>query len=242
MKGKRQGRSRRSTKRSRREQQILEKIHLHAAGIDIGSESHWVAVPDDRDEKPVREFRSFTQDLHALADWLEACGIETVAMESTGVYWIPLYEILEARGLEVLLVNARHVKGVPGRKSDILDCQWLQQLHTFGLLRGSFRPAAPIAALRSLVRHRDQLVEAAASYVQRMQKAMVLMNLQLHTVISDVTGVTGIVLTKLDGTAKGGVVLSVTKETGVPLRYVGVGESVDDLRPFDAASFASALF
>jgi len=181
-------------KRSRREQQILEKIHLHAAGIDIGSGSHWVAVPEDRDEKPVREFRSFTQDLHALADWLEACGIETVAMESTGVYWIPLYEILEERGFEVLLVNARHVKGVPGRKSDILDCQWIQQLHTFGLLRGSFRPAAPIAALRSLVRHRDQLVEAAASYVQRMQKAMVLMNLQLHTVISDVTGVTGIAI------------------------------------------------
>lgn len=191
MKGKRQARNRRSTKRNRREQQILEQVHLHAAGIDIGSESHWVAVPDDRDEKPVREFRSFTQDLHALADWLEACGIETVAMESTGVYWIPLYEILEERGFEVLLVNARHVKGVPGRKSDILDCQWIQQLHTFGLLRGSFRPAAPIAALRSLVRHRDQLVEAAASYVQRMQKAMVLMNLQLHTVISDVTGVTG---------------------------------------------------
>jgi hypothetical protein len=110
-------RSRRSPKRSRREQQILAKIHLNAAGIDVGSESHWVAVPEDRDEKPVREFRSFTPDLHALADWLEACGVETVAMESTGVYWIPLYEILEARGFEVLLVNARHVKRVPGRKS-----------------------------------------------------------------------------------------------------------------------------
>jgi len=185
---------RRSAKQARREQRILEKIHLHAAGIDIGSESHWVAVPDDRDDHPVREFKSFTRELLALADWLEACGIDTVAMESTGVYWIPLYEILEARGIEVLLVNARHVKGVPGRKSDILDCQWLQQLHTFGLLRGSFRPDAPIAALRSLVRHRDQLVEAAASYVQRMQKAMVLMNLQLHNVISDVTGVTGIAI------------------------------------------------
>lgn len=169
-------------------------MHLNAAGIDIGSESHWVAVPEDRDEKPVREFRSFTQDLYALADWLVACGIETVAMESTGVYWIPLYEILETRGFEVLLVNARHVKGVPGRKSDILDCQWIQQLHTFGLLRGSFRPDAPIAALRSLVRHRDQLVEAAASYVQRMQKALVLMNLPLHNVISDVTGATGIAI------------------------------------------------
>jgi transposase len=153
-----------------------------------------VAVPEDRDERPVREFRSFTQDLHALADWLQACGVDTVAMESTGVYWIPLYEILEARGFEVLLVNARHVKGVPGRKTDLLDCQWIQQLHTFGLLRGSFRPDAPIAALRSLIRHRDQLVEAAASYVQRMQKALVLMNLQLHNVISDLTGVTGIAI------------------------------------------------
>jgi transposase len=185
---------RRSAKRARREQKILEKIHLNAAGIDIGSESHWVAVPEDRDDQPVRELKSFTHELIALADWLERCGIDTVAMESTGVYWIPLYEILEERGIEVLLVNARHVKGVPGRKTDVLDCQWIQQLHTFGLLRGSFRPDAPIAALRSLVRHRDQLVEAAASYVQRMQKAMVLMNLQLHNVISDVTGVTGIAI------------------------------------------------
>jgi transposase len=185
---------RRSAKRARREQKILEMIHLNAAGVDIGSESHWVSVPEDRDDQPVREFKSFTHELIALADWLQACGIDTVAMESTGVYWIPLYEILEERGIEVLLVNARHVKGVPGRKSDVLDCQWIQQLHTFGLLRGSFRPDAPITAVRTLVRHRDQLVEAAASYVQRMQKAMVLMNLQLHNVISDVTGVTGIAI------------------------------------------------
>jgi len=185
---------RRSAQRVQREQRLLEKIHLDAAGIDIGSESHWVAVPEDRDDPPVREFKSFTHELLALADWLATCGIETVAMESTGVYWIPLYEILEERGIEVLLVNARHVKGVPGRKTDILDCQWLQQLHTFGLLRGSFRPDAPIAALRSLVRHRDQLVEAAAAYVQRMQKTLVLMNLQLHNVISDVTGTTGIAI------------------------------------------------
>jgi transposase len=194
VKGKRPARARRSGPQARQEQRLLEKIHLHAAGIDIGSESHWVAVPEDRDEQPVREFRSFTEDLHALADWLVACGIETVAMESTGVYWIPLYEILQARGLEVLLVNARHVRAVPGRKSDVRDCQWIQQLHTFGLLRGSFRPEAAVAALRTLVRHRDQLVEAAASLVQRMQKAIVLMNLQLHTVISDVPGVTGLAI------------------------------------------------
>ena len=142
----------------------------------------------------MREFRCFTADLHALATWLESCGIETVAMESTGVFWVPLYEILQERGFEVLLVNAQHVKGVPGRKSDIQDCQWIQQLHTFGLLRGSFRPDAEIVALRSLMRHRDQLVKSAASYIQRMQKSMVLMNLHLHNVLSDISGVTGLAI------------------------------------------------
>ncbi len=183
--------SQRRSKRKAREQKFLERVHLNAAGIDIGSGSHWVAVPDDRDERPVREFKSFTHALIELADWLAACDIDTVAMESTGVYWIPLYEILEARGFTVLLVNARHVKNVPGRKSDVSDCQWLQQLHTFGLLRGSFRPTAEITALRTLMRHRDTLVAEAASCIQRMQKALTLMNLQLHNVISDVTGVTG---------------------------------------------------
>ncbi len=173
-------------------ERFLEHVHLHAAGIDIGSRSHWAAVPKDRDEQPVREFSSFTHDLHLLADWLVACGIDTVAMESTGVYWIPLYEILEARGLEVLLVNARHVKNVPGRKTDLLDCQWLQQLHSFGLLRGSFRPKAEVTALRSYLRHRETWVESTSTCVLRMQKALVLMNLQLHHVISDLTGLTGI--------------------------------------------------
>ncbi len=177
--------------RSRREQQILRTIHLNAAGVDIGSEHHWVAVPADRDSQPVRAFPSFTNDLEALATWLEACGIDTVAMESTGVYWIPLYDVLEARGFDVLLVNAHHVKGVPGRKTDILDCQWL---HTFGLLRGNFRPDPPIAALRSVIRHRDQLVASVAAYIQRMQKAMVLMNQQLHYVLADVTGKTGLAI------------------------------------------------
>ena len=176
---------------ARRGHSGLDSIHPNAAGIDVGSEMHFVAVPEDRDPQPVRSFRSFTGELHRLADWLLACGITTVAMESTGVYWIPLYEILESRGFEVLLVNARHVKSVPGRKSDVVDCQWLQQLHRFGLLRGSFRPTAEIAALRSYLRHREQLVEAAAACIQRMQKALVLMNVQLHTVISDLTGVTG---------------------------------------------------
>ena len=173
---------------------FLETVNLNAAGIDVGSASHWVAVPEDRDDQAVREFKSFTPDLHALADWLDVCGIETIAMESTGVYWIPLFEILQERGFEVLLVNARHVKGVPGRKSDVSDCQWLQQLHTFALLRGSFRPDAEITAIRTLVRHRGTLVQEAAAHIQRMQKTMTLMNLQLHNVITDVTVVTGMAI------------------------------------------------
>ncbi len=189
-----------ATKKNRRRNgrnrvaKFLERVHLNAAGIDIGSASHWVAVPEDCDDQPVREFKSFTRDLHALIDWLNVCGIDTVAMESTGVYWIPLFEILQERGFEVLLVNARHVKGVPGRKSDVSDCQWLQQLHTFGLLRGSFRPDAEITAIRTLVRHRSTLVQEAAAHIQRMQKTLTMMNLQLHNVLTDVTGVTGMAI------------------------------------------------
>lgn len=184
-------------KRSRSKRAVLDEaglseVHLDAAGIDIGSREHWVAVPRGRDEEHVRSFPSVTSGLQALADWLVRCGIRTVAMESTGIYWIPLYELLQERGLEVLLVNARHVKNVPGRKDDHLDCQWLQKLHTFGLLRGSFRPDADIAALRCYTRHRDTLVAEAGSWVQRMQKALVQMNVQLHTVISDIVGVTGL--------------------------------------------------
>jgi len=174
--------------------ELLRKLNLNAAGIDVGSASHFVAVPADRDPKPVREFRSFTADLHRLADWLVACRVDTVAMESTGIYWIPLFEILKDRGLEVLLVNARHLKNVPGRKSDVLDCQWLQELHTYGLLRGSFRPEPPIAALRTYLRHREVLVEYAASHTQQIQKALTLMNLQLTNVLSDVVGVTGMAI------------------------------------------------
>lgn len=196
MKRRPKGASKKKGRRNRRSRvaKFLERVHLNAAGVDIGSASHWVAVPEDRDDQPVREFKSFTPDLHALADWLDACGIDTIAMESTGVYWVPLFEILQERGFEVLLVNARHVKGVPGRKSDVSDCQWLQQLHTFGLLRGSFRPDAEITAIRTLVRHRGTLVQEAAAHIQRMQKSMTLMNLQLHNVLTDVTGVTGMAI------------------------------------------------
>ena len=169
---------------------LLERIQPNAAGIDCGSDTHYVAVPADRDPTPVRAFPTFTADLHRLADWLTACGVTTVAMESTGVYWIPLYEILEARGLAVVLVNARHVKNVPGRKSDVVDCQWLQELHSVGLLRASFRPPAAIAALRALLRHRETLGQSAATHVHRMQKALVQMNLQLPLVLTDITGVT----------------------------------------------------
>ena len=152
--------------------QVLTLTHPNAAGIDIGSASHFVAVPPDRDDEPVREFKSFTVDLNALADWLQACGIDTVAMESTGVYWIPLYELLDRRGFTVLLVNARHVKNVSGRKSDVLDCQWLQQLMTYGLLRGAFRPADTVCALRSLSRQREMLLRSQGRQVQHMQKAL----------------------------------------------------------------------
>ena len=169
----------------------LTITHPNAAGVDIGSAAHYVAVPPDRDDEPVREFPSFTADLNALADWLTACGVDTVAMESTGVYWIPLFELLESRGFTVLLVNARHVKNVSGRKSDVLDCQWLQQLMTYGLLRGAFRPTDEVCALRALWRQRTMLLKSQGRHVQHMQKALTQMNIQLCNVISDVVGETG---------------------------------------------------
>jgi transposase len=169
-------------------------LHPNAAGIDIGSGSHFVAVAADRASQPVREFGCFTPDLYAMADWLEACGVETVAMESTGVYWLPAFQILEQRGFEVRLVNARHVKNVPGRKSDVLDCQWIQQLHAYGLLEGSFRPSDEVCVMRALWRQRETLVQARSKQVQHMQKAMIQMNLQLHKVVTDITGVTGMTI------------------------------------------------
>src|SRR2546428_8767692 len=168
----------------------LSTINPDAAGIDVGSTFQVVAVPGDRDDEPVRTFRTFSSDLHRLADWLGSVGIKTVAMESTGVYWIPVFEILEARGFEVLLVNARDVKNVPGRKTDVNDAQWLQQLHQHGLLRGSFRPPDDVARLRAYLRHRERLLDYAASHIQHMQKALMQMNVQLHHVVTDITGVT----------------------------------------------------
>lgn len=171
--------------------QALEVAHPNAAGIDIGSASHFVAVRADLHEESVREFGSFTEDLEALAQWLSECGVEVVAMESTGVYWIPLYELLESRGFTVHLVNARHVKNVSGRKSDVLDCQWLQQLMSYGLLSGAFRPQEEICVLRAVSRQREMLVQYQARHIQHMQKALTQMNVQLDNVISDIVGVTG---------------------------------------------------
>lgn len=179
----------------------LQHINPYAAGIDVGCRSHFVAVPEGSCEKPVREFSSFTDDLHQMADWLLDCGVSSVVMESTGIYWIPVFEILESRGLEVRLVNARHVKNVPGRKSDVLDCQWLQRLHSYGLLEGAFRPAEHVCTLRAYVRQRMNLVRYAASHIQHMQKALAQMNLQIANVVSDITGATGmrIIRAILDG-------------------------------------------
>lgn len=172
--------------------QSLPMIHRNAAGIDVGAKEHVVAVPADRDPQPVRSFKAFTPDLYELADWLKQSGVETVALESTGIYWITLYEILEERGFAVRVVNARHVKNVPGRtKTDVLDCQWIQKLHSFGLLSGSFRPDCQIRTLRSLMRLRDNLVVHSTQSVHHMQKALFEMNVQLSNVISDVVGESG---------------------------------------------------
>jgi transposase len=169
----------------------LEVMHPNAAGIDVGNSSHYVAVRPDRDPNPVRRFDCFTADLHRLADWLEQCGVTTVAMQSTGVYWIPLFEVLDARGLEVYLVNARHTKNLPGRKSDVQESQWLLKLHTYGLLRNSFHPAADIRVTRTYWRQRGDHVRAISTCIQRMQKALTQMNIQLANVISDLSGWTG---------------------------------------------------
>lgn len=171
--------------------QGLSLIHDRAAGIDIGSTFHVVAIPPELDAEPVRTFGTFTQELHRLAEWLVRHGITTVAMESTGVYWVAVFEILEDHGIDAQLVNARETKAVPGRKTDVNDAQWLQKLHACGLLRASFRPGRHIAALRTYLRQRERLLDYAAAHIQHMQKALVYMNLQLHQVVTDITGATG---------------------------------------------------
>jgi transposase len=177
--------------------EALQVCHHHAAGIDIGEAEHWVAVPPGGDPQPVRRFGTFTADLDALADWLIDCGVTTVAMASTGVYWIPLFALLEARGVQVLLIDPRQAKHVPGRpKTDRLDCQWLQRLHAYGLLAGAFRPADQVCVLRGYLRHRQMLLTYAAHHMQHMHKALEQMNLKLTQVVSAITGVTGMAILK----------------------------------------------
>jgi transposase len=171
-----------------------DPINSHAAGVDIGSREHWAAVPPQPGKPSVRKFSAFTNDLEALADWFEQSGVTSVAMESTGVYWIPLFQILERRGFKVILVNARQTKNVAGRKSDVQDCQWIQRLHTYGLLQGSFRPEDPYCVLRTYLRYRDELVGARSTQCQHMQKALLQMNIQLSHVLSDLTGVSGMAI------------------------------------------------
>ena len=187
--------------KKKRISKFLEQVNLYAAGIDIGSQSHYVSVPDELASESVREYSCFTGDLNRMADWLVEIGIQTVAMESTGIYWIPAYEILEERGLIVLLVNSRHIKNVPGRKTDVLDCQWIQQLHTYGLLEGAFRPEEETVALRTYMRQRETLTQQTSDQIRRMQKALRQMNLLLDNVVSDIDGVTGMKIIRaiLDG-------------------------------------------
>ena len=172
----------------------LDIVHPDAAGIDIGGSQHWVALPPDRDAQPVRCFDCFTADLQQMAEWLVARGVRSVALQSTGVYWIPVFEVLQQHGLEVYLVNARHTKNLPGRKSDIAECQWLLKLHTFGLLNNSFQPTDEVRTARTLWRHRAGLVTQASSAIQRMQKALTEMNIQLANVLSDLSGVSGMAI------------------------------------------------
>ena len=188
----------------RRSSTVFRVVHPHAAGIDVGHDAHYVAVPPEscaQGESCVCRFGAFTADLYALADWLKAHQVETVALESTGVHWIPLFEVLESRGFQVCLVDTRRVKSVPGRKTDVKDSQWLQQLHACGLLQGAFRPDDEICVLRSYLRQREMLITCAAAHIQHMQKALQQMNLKLSNVLTDITGQTGILIIQaiLDG-------------------------------------------
>jgi len=174
----------------------LRVTHPNAAGIDLGSRSHYACVPAEREEDNVREFKCYTSNIKEMAKWFKKCKVNTVAMESTGVEWIPVYDILVKQGFDVKLVNAYHLKNVPGRKTDVADCQWIQELHSYGLLRGSFRPEDEIVTLRGYVRHRGTLVKNACHHIQRMQKALTQMNIHLHKAISDIAGASGMRIIK----------------------------------------------
>lgn len=207
----------------------MEMIDPNTAGIDIGGDEHWVCVPEDRADKNVRRFRAFTKDLYAIAEWLQTCKITRVAMESTGIYWIPLFQILEKKGFNVCLVNARHLKSVAGRtKTDRYDCQWIQKLHSYGLLFPSFRPDDETCKLRSLIRHRDNLISMASKYTQHMQKALHQMNILLSNVVSDITGETGMRIIK--GIAQGEERPEVLAENRDPRIKASKEEIIEALR------------
>jgi transposase len=183
--------SKRASQRRQAEQPVFQP---HAAGIDIGAREIYVAVPADRDDHPVRKCGTFTDDLRQMAEWLVSCGITTAAMESTSVYWIPVYDVLEQHGIQPCLVNPRNMKNVPGKRTDFHECQWIQHLHSMGLLHSAFRPDGEVCAVRALMRHRNDLVEMASQHVQHMQKALTQMNVQFQHVISDITGLTGLAI------------------------------------------------
>ena len=205
---------RKSTDKVRR---TMPMVHPNAAAIDVGATIHMAAVNADRTSEPVRSFGTFTTDLHRLADWFAECGVETVVMESTSVYWIPIFELLDARGFAVFLVNARDAKYVPGRKTDVSDAQWLQRLHTHGLLRASFRPKGQIAELRAYLRQRERLLEYGASHIQHMQKALTEMNVQLHHVVADITGATGLrIIRAILGGERNPAVLARMRDSALP--------------------------
>ena len=207
----------------------VEIVHPNAGGLDIGSREIWASVPAERTDESVQMFGTFTPDLQRLADWLVDCGVDTVAMESTGVYWLPAFEVLEARGLKVYLVNARFIKNVPGRKSDVQDCQWIQKLHTLGLLTGSFRPDGEVCALRAYLRHRAQLIQHRTPHILHMHKALQQMNVQLPQVLTDTTGETGMAILRA---IVGGVFMSSEKgSSAVCVKMPGIGEILRLKRP-----------
>ena len=208
----------------------LEQINLNAAGIDIGKFEIFVCVPEERDEKPIRSFPAFTDDLEEIANWLRACNVDTAAMESTGVYWIPLYDILEKSGIKVYLVDAGRIKNVPGRKSDVVDCHWIQKLHTYGLLSSSFIADKKIRKIRELVRHREKMIESKSTHILRMQKQLEIMNLKLTNVISDITGATGMQIISASGSAFVAVSIPIPIATPTPMHASAQGSSFTHFR------------
>jgi transposase len=221
----------------------IQVVNPSAAGMDIGSEEHFVAVPEDRDPQPIQRFKCYTSDLLRMAEWLKSCGVTTVAMESTGVYWIPAFEVLEQAGFQVLLVDARHVKNVSGRKSDVSDARWIQQLHSFGLLSGAFRPTGEIARLRAYWRQRGGLVEACSRQIHLMQKALEQMNVQLHKAVSDITGVTGMsIIRKIIEGQRDPHALAELRQRGVKRTEAEIAEALNgNYRPEHVFALQQAL-